>query len=113
MLASISLFRTCVVNWQFSWKVTPRMESALVCDIHHTRGKTRVQPFFLEIEVKQFFDGSHLQCGNQRVKTLQGKIARTTYNSFISNIQHIIKKIMYIRRLWKSGADSFRNKFIL
>ena len=57
LLALISLFRTCVVNR----KVTSRIESALVCDIRaDTREKTRVQPFFLEIEVEHFFDGSHL-----------------------------------------------------
>ena len=34
--------------------MTSRIEGALVCNIRpDTRGKTRVQPFFLEIEVEQ------------------------------------------------------------
>ena len=43
-----SLLRTCVVNWQSSWKVIPRMESALVCEILDMRGKTCVQLFILK-----------------------------------------------------------------
>ena len=60
LLALISSFRTFEVNRQFSWKITSRIESALVCDTPDTKGKTRVQPFFLEIAVEQFFDGNHL-----------------------------------------------------